>query len=752
MPHPRHSLSLNRVEVVEHKLDEYLRSAPEPERLLAPEEPVRAGTSLRARQAIALFEDQVISRQLDVQARELKKTNQSFYTIASAGHEQNAIVGSLLRVNDPCFLHYRSGALVMARARQARAQTAAFDALLGIVASTDEPIAGGRHKVWGSRELWIPPQTSTIASHLPKAVGTAFALGRGRRVGVGSEYRLPSDTIVLCSFGDASANHATALAGINSARYAHRHGNPTPVLFLCEDNGLGISVETPRHWIADSFEHVRHLHYFCADGELDEIWDRVALAIHTCRSAKAPVFLHLKCHRLWGHAGSDLETSYRPLDQIELVEAHDPLLLNARRLVELGAASPRALAALVADTRERVAAMAREATRRPKLTSLAQVVEPMARYDEAACRAAASATPTPEARRALFGAKLPEEVQTPARRTLAAHINSALADELLRRPNLMIFGEDVGKKGGVYGVTARLQERFGRARVFDTLLDETTILGVAQGAGHVGFLPIPEIQYLAYLHNALDQLRSEACSLAFFSQGQFRNPMVVRIASFAYQRGFGGHFHNDNSITALRDIPGLVLAAPARGDDAARMLRGLLALAQTEGRVACFLEPIALYHERDLHEPGDNGWLTDYAPPGQALLPGDVGLYGAENSDVLIVSYANGLRLSLQAARILEQREGVRARVLDLRWLNPLPIEQVLEQSQGCGAVVIADECRATGGGIASELSARLVEAGFRGRLGSLSAADTYIPLGPAADLVLISRDDIVAKTLEVLR
>jgi 2-oxoisovalerate dehydrogenase E1 component len=130
---------------------------------------------------------------------------------------------------------------------------------------------------------------------------------------------------------------------------------------------------------------------------------------------------------------------------------------------------------------------------------------------------------------------------------------------------VLVFGEDVGAKGGVYGVTRGLQARFGRDRVFDTLLDETTILGVAQGAGLLGQLPVPEIQYLAYVHNALDQLRGEACSTSFFSAGRYRNPMVVRVAGLAYQEGFGGHFHNDDSIGALRDIPGLVLAVPVAG-------------------------------------------------------------------------------------------------------------------------------------------------------------------------------------------
>ena len=180
---------------------------------------------------------------------------------------------------------------------------------------------------------------------------------------------------------------------------------------------------------------------------------------------------------------------------------------------------------------------------------------------------------------------------------------------------MLVFGEDVARKGGVYGVTRGLQARFGAARVFDTLLDEQAIIGLALGAGLSGLLPVPEIQYLAYLHNAVDQLRGEAATLSFFSQGQYRNPMVLRIAGYAYQQGFGGHFHNDNAVGALRDIPGLVIASPARPDDAAAMLRTCLAAAEADGSVCVFLEPIALYHTRDLHAEGDGGWLASYPAP-----------------------------------------------------------------------------------------------------------------------------------------
>jgi 2-oxoisovalerate dehydrogenase E1 component len=634
---------------------------------------------------------------------------------------------------------------MMARSRKLPGVEPVFETLLSFCASKDDPISQGRHKVWGSRPLWVPPQTSTISSHLPKAAGLAFSLRMARKAGKAAD--LSDDSIVLCSFGDASANHATALSGINSARYTVRRGGAAPILFLCEDNGIGISVPTPANWIHDSFSNQPHLRYFEADGTLDEIFDVTSEAISTCRRQRQPVFLHLHTTRLWGHAGTDVETTYRTLQEIEAEEAKDPLLVNARRLIQTGAATPTQLQTIVNHLQSRIDAALEEAIRRPKLTTTAEVIAPLAPYDETTIRATTAVQASAEARAKLFDNALPEQTATPTKRTMGAHINAALADEMLRFPEIIAFGEDVGKKGGVYYVTAGLQKKFGIGRVFDTLLDESTILGTAQGAGMAGLLPIPEIQYLAYLHNALDQIRGEACSLQFFSSGQFANPMVVRVQGLAYQKGFGGHFHNDNSIGALRDIPGLLLAVPARGDDAARMLRGLVATAKACGRVAVFLEPIALYHEKDLYADGDGLWLTDYPPPKDGdslLLPGEAGVYNADASDALIVSYANGLRLSLRAAKKLKDEQGLNARVLDLRWLNPLPMEAIKRHADECGRVVVADECRATGGGVAEAIIAALAEEGFEGRLSSVRAVDSYVPLGAAANLVLISEGQIV--------
>jgi len=703
--------------------------------------------------ALELFEDQLLSRELDAAARALRARNQGFYTIQSAGHEQNAILGRLLRTDDPCLLHYRSGALMLARARKAGTDDPIRDILLSLCASREDPIAMGRHKVWGSRPLWVIPQTSTIASHLPRAMGLAFALGRrGSEPPEAESSRLepPTDAVVCCTFGDASAHHATALSGIHAARYASRRGTRTPVLFVCEDNGLGISVPTPRGWIQQTFGGLPHLHYVEARGDLPEIHARVREAIDLCREAGMPVFLRLPCVRLFGHAGSDVESGYRTPEEIEFDRQRDPLLANARWLLDTGLADPDELLELVTRAKRAVASRIADAASRPKLADRDEITAPLTRFDRARCaEQARDMRAAPESRAHCFAGALPEQATAPSRRTLASHLGSALHDAMLGCPDIWVFGEDVGRKGGVYHVTAGLQARFGMGRVFDTLLDETSILGVALGAGLVGALPVPEIQYLAYVHNALDQLRGEACSLAFFSAEQFRNPMLVRIASFAYQKGFGGHFHNDNSIGALRDIPGLMLVTPSRGDDAVRLLRAALAIARAEGRVVCFLEPIALYHEKDLYTTGDEAWLFDYPHEQDPLWPGEVGLYG-DRGELLIVSYANGVRMALRAARTLKERHSLRARVLDLRWLAPLPFAALEAAVADADALLVADECRASGGGIADAVLAHFAERGLAKPMAAVRSSDSYVPLGPAAAHVLLSENDIVARALSL--
>jgi len=701
------------------------------------------GSALDRQGFADLLESQLISRHLDLMARVLRVQNKVFYTIGSSGHEGNAMVARLTRHTDPAFLHYRSGGFMAERFRKLPGMDPVMDSALSFAASAEDPASGGRHKVWGSKPLWVLPQTSTIASHLPKALGTAVAIEQARRIGHASP--IPEDSIAICSFGDASSNHATAQTAFNAAAWTAYQKLPAPVLFVCEDNGIGISVKTPDGWVGRNFRDRADLDYFYADGlDLATGYGQVQAAVEHCRNTRRPTFLHLRTTRIMGHAGTDFEIEWRPIEELVAVEATDPLLRSAAIALESGLMSRDELLAFYENIRQRCFAAAEEADRRPKITTLEDVIAPLAPYtpDKVATEAA---RPAPHDKRvAAFGSeeKLPEKLPP---RHLAIQINNALHDLFCKYPETLLFGEDVAQKGGVYTVTKGLQKAFKGSRVFNTLLDETMILGLAQGYANLGMLPLPEIQYLAYFHNACDQIRGEAASLQFFSNNQYRNPMVVRIAGLGYQRGFGGHFHNDNSITALRDIPGLVVGCPSRGDDAAMMLRTLTALAKVDGRVTAFLEPIALYMTKDLYEPGDGQWLFPYPAQEQAMALGEGRVYDAEADDLVIFSYGNGVPMSLRAARSIEAKHGWKVRVVDLRWLVPLNEAFIVEQAATAKRILVVDEGRHSAG-VGEGVITAIAEGGYRARpFQRVVGVDTYTPLAGAAFLVLPGDDDIVA-------
>ena len=731
----------NRAEIVDHNFVEFLHNwdltnASNKQTILDDMQ----SSGMSHDDLINLLHYQLQSRQIDLVAREMRARNEGFYTIGSSGHENNSVVGYLTRKTDPAFLHYRSGGFMMARSAKDKSIDPLYDAALSISASADDPISGGRHKVWGSKKLWVLPQTSTIASHLPKAMGTAVALEQAKRLK--RELPIPNDSIVVCSFGDASSNHATSLTAFNATQWTAYQKLPIPVVYVCEDNGLGISVHTPNGWVEANFKNREGLDYFQADGlDVIDSFAVVKEAIEHCRKTRRPVFLHLKLSRLLGHAGTDMETEYRSIHAIENDEAKDPLLLTAKTVLEAGLLTAKEVYADYITIRNKMRTAALEAAKTPKLENAQDIMQPQEPYDPKAVEAEAKRSASLEARVKVFGSekKLPENQNA---RHLSIQLNRALHDLMAKYPEMTVFGEDVAQKGGVYTVSSGLAKTFKGNRVFNTLLDETTILGMAQGAAYMGLLPMPEIQYLAYLHNALDQIRGEACSLQYFSNNQFSNGMVIRVASLAYQKGFGGHFHNDNSITALRDIPSLIIACPSRGDDAVAMLRTCTALAKISGRVVAYLEPIALYMTKDLHTEKDGEWTFDYPPSNEIVSFGSARVYQEKAKDLLIITYGNGVPMSLRVSKLIEANSKKKIRVLDLRWLKPLNKEFIAAQAKAVGSVLVVDEGRETGG-VSEEIFTILDEHCPEVTKIRVTGKDSFIPLGAAANEVLVSEDQI---------
>ena len=697
-------------------------------------------------QFVEIFESQILSRRLDMESRNLQSIGEGFYTIGSSGHEGNAAVSAALRLDDMAFLHYRDAAFFIQRSKKLAGQTPLWDMLLSFTASSEDPISAGRHKVLGSKDLHIPPQTSTIASHLPKAVGAAHSIRLNTLIDKHNE--IPSDALIFCSFGDASVNHSTAQGAFNAAGWASYKGSALPLLFLCEDNDIGISTPTPKNWVYNNFKDRAGLKYFYCNGlNALETYQVTQEAAAYARAHKAPVFLHKKCVRLYGHAGPDVQTAYMSQEQVEQAEAQDPLLHTASLMIQNNILTSAQILDIYSEIGQRVESAAQHIIKRPKLVTSLDVQESI--IPDAVKDIQPVALQTTKDRDNSFG----REIQTMEQpQHMARLINWALHDLMLSHDNIVMAGEDIGVKGGVYNVTAKLHNKFGAHRVINTLLDEQTILGLAIGMAHNGVLPIPEIQFLAYLHNAEDQLRGEAATLSFFSNKQYTNPMVIRVAGLAYQKGFGGHFHNDNSFAVLRDIPGIIIACPSNGADAVEMMREAVRLAREEQRIIVFLEPIALYMTRDLHTEKDGQWTFPYQEPKNAkpIALGDIYVHGT-GTDLCILTYGNGYYLSRQAAQILEKEHKVKLRVIDLRWLAPLNETAILKALKPCKHILIVDECRRSGSISEALMSMVMENMSPMPKTERLTADDCFIPLGKAYATTLPSKDSIIQSALELL-
>ena len=298
-------------------------------RRTVPDQAVAAGSTLTWRRLDVLFDAQLASRHLDHAARWLRAQGEGFYTIGSAGHEANAFVAAALRPNDPALLHYRSGGFYLARAQQVAGADGVGDVLKGLLAAADEPIAGGRHKVFGNADLAVIPQTSTIASQLPRALGVAFAIGFADVLDVETQW--PPDALAVCSFGDASLNHSTAQGTINAAALMAHRRVPLPLLLVCEDNGLGISVPTPSGWVTSSLSNRPGMPYLVVDGtDPLGVYEAAEELADGVRTERRPAILHLRVVRFGGHAGSDVESSYRDAAGMRADRAADPIVATAR--------------------------------------------------------------------------------------------------------------------------------------------------------------------------------------------------------------------------------------------------------------------------------------------------------------------------------------------------------------------------------------------------------------------------------------
>ena len=308
-------------------------------------------------------------------------------------------------------------------------------------------------------------------------------------------------------------------------------------------------------------------------------------------------------------------------------------------------------------------------------------------------------------------------------------LRQGLQEEMRRDEKVFILGEDVGKYGGAFKVTEGFVEEFGDARVIDTPIAEAAIVGAAAGAAHMGMRPVAEMQFIDFISCAYDMLTNYVATARY--RAGLPTPMVVRGPCGGYVRG--GPFHSQNPEAAFLHTPGLKIVCPATARDA----KGLIKAAIRDDDPVLYFEHKFLYRRIKEDLPADGDLLT---PIGKARI-------AREGADLSIITYSAMVWKALEAAEQLEQEDGLKVEVLDLRTLLPMDDEAILATVKKTNKVMIVHEDTRTGG-VAGEIAARINEQAFEwldGPVLRVTAADTPIPYAPTLeDYVLPQTADIV--------
>ncbi|MFP6537769.1 alpha-ketoacid dehydrogenase subunit beta [Latilactobacillus sp. VITA-14] len=322
-----------------------------------------------------------------------------------------------------------------------------------------------------------------------------------------------------------------------------------------------------------------------------------------------------------------------------------------------------------------------------------------------------------------------------AQKTMIQAITNALDLELADDKNVLIFGEDVGKNGGVFRATEGLQAKHGEDRVFDTPLAESGIGGLSIGLALEGFRPVPEIQFFGFVFETMDSIAGQMSRTRYRMGGTRNMPITIR-APF----GGGVHtpeLHSDNFEGMITQIPGIRVVVPSNPYDA----KGLLISAIRSNDPVLYLEHMKLYRS-----------FREEVPDESYTVPLDKAAVVTEGTDVSIITYGAMVREAIKAAENLA-KENVKAEVIDLRTIAPLDVATIIASVEKTGRVVIVQEAQkqaGVGAQVASEISERAVLS-LEAPIARVSAPDTPFPFGQAEATWLPNATDIENKVKEVI-
>jgi 2-oxoisovalerate dehydrogenase E1 component len=671
-----------------------------------------------------------ISRALDDREILLQKQSRVFFQISGAGHE--ALLLGLARNLRPgydwFFPYYRDRSLMLGLG------VTPTEILMQAVGSVEDPASGGRQMPchWGARDLNVVTQSSATASQCLPAVGCAeagrYIVGRDLPGGV----QAYGDELTYVSLGEGATSEGEFWESLNSACRLH-----LPVLFLVADNGYAISVRAEDQSPAPISEMVRGFRGLAIakfDGR-DYFASRTegARAISRVRAGEGPGLIHAKVTRPYSHSAADTQSKYRPQEELVDEAEHDPIHLLEEELIRAGVLTRERVERIHAEAKELVNAASREAmaAARPDPSKVLEHVYVIPEIPGDG----RDAGPAADAALVQFG----EAVRLTLHEVMAA-------DERIR-----VFGEDVADapesvieevegKGGVFGTTLGIQKRFGIARCFNTPLAEANIVGRAVGQAIRGLKPAPEVQFFDYIWPAMTQIKTEAATIRWRSNGAFSCPLVLRVPIGGYLTG-GSIWHSQCGESIFAHIPGLIVMYPSRARDVAGLLRTAF---------RCDDPVLFLEHKRLYRQP----FARDPFPPASFLIPLGKGDYVQRGDALTIVTYGYTVHLAREAAAKVAEETGRSIEIVDLRCLVPWDQELVAESVARTGRVLVVHEDIKTAG-FGGEIASWIAESCFDdldAPVRRIGAQDCHVGYEPTLEQAILPQvDDIAAGCRELL-